>query len=252
MKREGLQAALWSAGRHASIHALSSAGLPAWLNREHGVSFHFGTAVIEVDLPTVKAGGVRWQADRVWVCSGHDFETLFPQELAACGMVRCKLQMMRSQPLEGWRLGPMLAAGLTLRHYRSFEGCPTLPALKERVARESPWFDDHGIHVLVSQTTAGELTLGDSHEYGDAIEPFDKSEIDALILGYLGTFLEARGLEDRVSLARNLREASRELAVIVRPCPAVTVITGVGGAGMTLSFGLAEQVVRRKLGEAES
>ena len=83
----------------------------------------------------------------------------------------------------------MLAAGLTLRHYRSFERCPTLPALKQRIARESPWFDRNGIHVLVSQNSAGELTLGDSHEYGNAVDPFDKTEIDDLILGYLRTFL---------------------------------------------------------------
>ena len=36
--------------------------------------------------------------------------------------------------------------------------------------------------------------------------------------------------------------------VILQPCPACTVITGVGGAGMTLSFGLAEKVVEQALG----
>ena len=38
--------------------------------------------------------------------------------------------------------------------------------------------------------------------------------------------------------------------LIMHPAPAVTAITGVGGAGMTLSFGLAEQVVARELGES--
>ena len=107
-------------------------------------------------------------------------------------MMRCKLQMMRSAAVgNGWRLGPMLAAGLTLRHYRSFEECSTLAALKQRIARESPWFDRYGIHVLVSQNSEGELTLGDSHEYNDSVDPFDKIEIDELILGYLRTFLHA-------------------------------------------------------------
>ena len=140
--------------------ASSSRGCRAGWIGQHGVSFHFGMAVTEIDHPRVRAGRDSWQADRVWVCGGHDFETLFPEELAACGLMRCKLQMMRSQPLGGWRLGPMLAAGLTLRHYQSFEGCPTLPALKARIARESPWFDRHGIHVLVSQNAAGELDAG--------------------------------------------------------------------------------------------
>ncbi len=58
-------------------------------------------------------------------------------------------------------------------------------------AGESPWFDRYGIHVLVSQNGCGELTIGDSHEYGDPIEPFDKTEIDEWILGYLKTFLDA-------------------------------------------------------------
>ena len=145
----------------------------------------------------------------------------------------------------------MLAAGLTLRHYRSFEHCPTLPALRERVARESPWFDRHGIHVLVSQNAAGELTLGDSHEFGDRVDPFDKVEIDELILGYLGTFLEAPDFKIATRWHGVYARHPDRTAVVLEPAPGVTVITGLGGAGMTLSFGLAEQVVRRALGEAE-
>jgi FAD dependent oxidoreductase TIGR03364 len=178
---------------------------------------------------------------------------LFADRFRECGLVRCKLQMMRSQAYgTEWRLGPMLAAGLTLRHYASFANCPSLPALCRRVADESPWFDRLGIHVLVAQNGRGELTIGDSHEYGEQIEPFDKAEIDEWILSYLNTFLEAP----------NLRIASRWHGTyakhptlpycVIDLAPRVTAITGVGGAGMTLSFGLAEQAVARGLGEGET
>ena len=139
----------------------------------------------------------------------------------------------------------MLAAGLTLRHYRSFEACPVARRAEERVAGESPELDRYGIHVLVSQNGRGEVVIGDSHEYGDAIEPFDKAEIDDLILDYLGTFLDVRAFRivGRAGTGSMPSTRPSRIAWPTRPAPG-TVITGVGGAGMTLSFGLAGSVVR--------
>ena len=253
VKRTGLQAALWSPRETCVDPRAVIAKLPAWLEQHHGVRFHFGSAVTAIDLPRVHAGGKTWQANRVWVCSGSDFATLYPDQLAASGMTLCKLQMMRTGPMTGgWRLGPMLAAGLTLRHYASFRDCPTLAALKERIARESPWYDRHGIHVLVSQNATGELTLGDSHEYGHEIDPFDKTEIDDRILGYLRTFLDAPEFQVATRWHGVYAKHPDQAAVVVHPAAGVCVTTGVGGAGMTLSFGLAERLIRQELGEAES
>jgi glycine/D-amino acid oxidase-like deaminating enzyme len=174
---------------------------------------------------------------------------IFPDDLLTCGLVRCKLQMMRAQTGRAdWRIGALLAAGLTLRHYPSFQHCPSLPALKRRIAGESPWFDHYGIHVLVSQNGRGELSIGDSHEYGEEIQPFDKAEIDEWILGYLKTFLDARDLRI-VSRWHGTYVKHPSLPfVTVHPVPGAVAVTGLGGAGMTLSFGLAEQVVRQELG----
>ena len=103
---------------------------------------------------------------------------------------------MRTGPVEGGeRIGPMLAAGLTLAHYTSFAHCPSLPALKASLAERHPGYDERGIHVMVSQTPAGELTIGDSHEYGAVIDPFNKVEIDAMILDYLDRFFDRRGAQ---------------------------------------------------------
>jgi glycine/D-amino acid oxidase-like deaminating enzyme len=123
--------------------------------------------------------------------------------------------------------------------------------LKDRIARESPWFDRHGIHVLVSQNEAGELTLGDSHDYGNPVDPFNKTEIDDLILGYLRTFLNVPELRIASHWHGVYAMHQDQSAVVFQPLPRVTVVTGVGGAGMTLSFGIADQVVRRGLEEDE-
>jgi hypothetical protein len=92
------------------------------------VQFRFNTAVTGYDRPHVWAGGEKYSAARLMVCSGEDVQTLYPETLSRAALVRCKLQMMRSAP-RSTRIGPMLAAGLTLRHYQNFRDCPSLDAV---------------------------------------------------------------------------------------------------------------------------
>jgi FAD dependent oxidoreductase TIGR03364 len=241
---KGLVAGLWSP-REMCVDPREVVGrLPDWLRQTHGVHFEFGCAVIGYERPLVRTAGGVWEADRLIVCNGDDFQGLFPALFAASGIVRCKLQMMRTAPLaEGRRVGPILAAGLTLRHYPSFADCPSLPALVRRFDAELPEYGRHGIHVLVSQNGRGELVLGDTHEYGAVIEPFDKPHLDDLVLAYLSRFLAAPDLRINERWHGTYGKHPTEPYFLARPAEGVTVVTGLGGAGMTLSFGLAEQVV---------
>lgn len=246
----GLIAGLWSPNEICVDPREVVAGLPRWLASTFGVRFEFGRAVVGYDHPAVLVHGASYDAGRLWVCSGDDLQTLYPEALAAASLVRCKLQMLRSEPIGGGlRLGPMLAGGLTLRHYKSFEGCPTLPALRRRIAEETPEFDRFGIHVMAAQNRRGEVVIGDSHEYGAAIEPFDKSEIDELILGYLATMLELPNLKIAARWHGTYVKHPSEPFQIVHPAPGVTAVTGIGGAGMTLAFGVAERSIGTALGE---
>jgi FAD dependent oxidoreductase TIGR03364 len=216
--------------------------IPAFLADVHGVTLRPGTTVVGIDVPHVRtAGGELWHADRVFVCSGADFETLFPDTYAAAGLRRCKLQMMRTRPQPGgWQLGPHVAGSLTLCHYRAFELCSTLAALRKRVAETMPEYVRYGIHVMAAQNDRGEVVIGDSHEYDHDVSPFDKPEIDELILARLRTMLR---LPDPTVAARwhgiYAKHPDKAL-VTAEPQPGCVVCMAAGGAGMTLAFGLAE------------
>jgi FAD dependent oxidoreductase TIGR03364 len=237
--------AIWSPGEITVDPRVTLARLPGFLSEKFGVSFRMGVAVRSIDLPVVEAGGERWDVGAAILCTGDDFESLYPEMFRASGLTRCKLQMMRTRPQpDGWQLGPALAAGLTLRFYESFQVCRTLAALKERIAAETPEYDRWGIHVLVSQTAGRELTIGDSHEYGAAVDPFDRAEIDDLILQYARGFLQAPRLEIAQRWHGVYAKHSDRPFLSLSPAANVRVVTAPGGSGMTLSFGLAERTIQ--------
>lgn len=151
--------------------------------------------------------------------------------------------MMRTLPQPGgWSLGPTLCAGLTLQHYESFAHCRSLQTLKERYAAEMPEYNEWGIHVLVSQTSLGEITLGDSHEYGLHLSPFDKELVNRLILKYLKPMAEFPNMEIAETWHGIYPKLPGKTEFIAEPEENVTIVNGLGGAGMTLSFGLAQEL----------
>jgi FAD dependent oxidoreductase TIGR03364 len=240
----GLRAALWSPVELAVDPRQVIAELPGWLARTHGVEFAFGTPVLDAHLPRIVTPEGERVMRRLVICTGSDFLELAPRAFAGSGLMPVKLQMMRSQAFgDRFRLGTHLAAGLTLRHYASFARCPTLPVVARRFDAELPEYGRHGIHVLVSQNGAGELTIGDSHEYGEAIEPFDNPHIDELILDYLKTFLAIPDLTIGARWHGIYVKHRTNPYVVASLTPETLAVTGAGGAGMTLSFGLAERVV---------
>ena len=240
---EGLLGGLWSPTEMAIDPRQAIAVIPRWLHEHFGVHLCFGTTIHRIDMPHVEStDGRRWRVERALVCGGADFATLFPEVFARAGLRRCKLQMMRTAPQpDGWRMGPMIAGGLTLRHYQAFAHCPSITRLRERIAAESPELDRFGIHVMAAQNGRGEVVLGDSHEYDEAIEPFDKSTIDELILRHLRRMLR---LPEEGIAARwhGLYAKHPTLAEFTaEPRPGVTIVVNTCGLGMTMSFGLAEQ-----------
>ena len=242
----GLRGALWSPTEATVDPREAIAALPAWLHATYGVTLQFGTTLRSVALPQLQTTAGVWQADRVVVCSGQDFETLYPECFQREPITRCKLQMLRTPPQpDQWPLGPALCAGLTLTHYDSFKSCASLAAVVARARTDYPFHMAQGIHVLLSQTAKGELTVGDSHEYGLTLSPFDREDINGAILRYLKTFAQAPDLsiaERWHGIYPKMTDARSEL--ILKPQPGVMIVNGLGGARMTMSFALAEETLR--------
>ena len=248
---DGLRCGLYSPTELCVNPTAATRSLPDWLAARYGVRFRFGVLASEVGESAgrpqiVFSDGTRESFDRVLVCGGADFQTLFPEVLERSGLVACKLQMLalaaESAPCP---LGTHVAGGLTLRHYRIFEICPGLMSLRRRIAEETPELDRYGIHVMASQNDRGELILGDSHEYGSQIEPFDDVRIDEWILRELQHLLRLPVW--KISRRwHGIYAKHPDLPVYqAQPIPRVHIFTGTGGAGMTMSFGLAEDFWRR-------
>jgi FAD dependent oxidoreductase TIGR03364 len=241
----GLKGALWSGDEMIIESRVAVGQVASYLAEKYGVKFNWHTAISRVEYPTVYSGAEQWKADEIFLCSGIDFETLYPEQFASVNILQCKLQMMRlvAQP-QDWRIGPSLCGGLSMIHYPGFQVAGSLPALRQRYEEQYAEYLKWGIHVMVSQNGAGELTIGDSHEYGKTHDPFEREFINKMITGYLRTFANFKDwqlMQSWHGLYAKMMDGRTEL--ILHPEEGVTIINGLGGNGMTLSFGLCEQYI---------
>jgi D-hydroxyproline dehydrogenase subunit beta len=219
--------------------------IPLWLEEKYGLTLRFGHVVKDISLPTVATAEEVWHVGHVFVCSGSDFETLYPEVFKSQSVTKCKLQMMKAVPEKPFVLGPSLCAGLTLRHYPAFSKCTALKKVDERYDHQLMEYKKHGIHVLVAQNQYGELIIGDSHHYGLTVEPFNIEEIDSIILDYLKSFLDIGRFKITERWNGVYPKVYGNTNLVVAPEKGVTIVNGLGGAGMTLSFGLAEEIIEK-------
>ncbi|MCE7066331.1 TIGR03364 family FAD-dependent oxidoreductase [Dyadobacter sp. CY326] len=241
----GLLGSLFSADEMIVDPREAIAGVARYLQEKWQVIFHWDTAISQINYPNVTSGTRSWAADEIFVCSGQDFETLYPAEFAAAPLTKCKLQMLRleAQPND-WKIGPALCGGLSLIHYDGFKAAPSLAGLKARYQLEYSEQLKWGIHVMASQNGLGEITVGDSHEYALTFDPFDREFINKMILDYLGTFAQFKS--PAVSSTWNgiyPKMTNGKTEIVLKPEQGVTIINGLGGAGMSLSFGLCDEVI---------
>jgi FAD dependent oxidoreductase TIGR03364 len=218
--------------------------IPIYLSEKLNIKFIYNTCITRIEGNTVYSGLKSWNADKIFICSGQDFETLFPNVYAKSGITKCKLQMMRTTPQkDNWQIGTSVSGGLTLTHYGAYANCSSLKALKKKIESEMPEFVKYGIHVMISQNEFFEFTIGDTHEYGLSPDPFDRKYLNDLVLGYLKTFVNIKSLKIAQTWNGVYAKLPGKTELVVSPTPHTTIVNALSGAGMTLSFGLADKII---------
>lgn len=220
--------------------------LPGFLQERYGVEFGFSEPSIAIDGLIVSTIQRQIEAERVVICPGEDFRTLYPGLLEEAGMTLCKLQMMRLEPSHAkGRLGTMVAGGLTLGHYGSYAITPSYAELKAYHAERYAPCVEAGIHVMASQHEGTQVTVGDTHEYGPVHTPFTDETWDRLVLEYLNRMIQSQDWKVASRWIGVYAKHADNPVVRLHPESGITVVGSPGGAGMTLSFGIAEQTIQQ-------
>ncbi len=242
VKKEGLKGALHSTAELTVNPREALRRISEWLQQEWKLITRYGSVVTAIDHPRVITPSETWVAGKVIICNGADFETLYPGVFNE-KVTKCKLQMMKAVTEQPVSLGPTLCAGLTLTHYKAFSQCASLQRVVERYDREDVRYAANGIHVLLSQNNYGELIIGDTHHYGRTFEPFDSEALNDLVLHYLRSFTQFSRLQVTERWNGIYPKVEGDTCLRVIPERGVSVVTGLGGAGMTLSFAIAEETI---------
>jgi FAD dependent oxidoreductase TIGR03364 len=227
-----------------------------YLIEQHHLAYYPDTLVCDLQpgantCEVATTDGRRFAAQRVIVCSGSEFRTLFPHVFASSDLVGVKIQMLETHPQPQDTLPGSILTGLSIRRYECFSECPSWAAIKRREAPDSPekrW----GVHILFKQTTSGSVIVGDSHEYADATRidelGFDQNQdIDEFMLEkarqivHLADWRIARRWFGIYTQCRNSD------IFLHQPDPRIHIVTGIGGKGMTGSAGFAEQHLQQIL-----
>jgi D-hydroxyproline dehydrogenase subunit beta len=235
-------AALWSPHELRVESRTAIPLLTDWLAREQGVIFMTSTAVLQVDPPMIETARGRVEADCAIVCPGDDFASLFPDRIAQYAPRKCFLSMLRLAAPE-FKLPGGLMSDLGLVRYAGYADLPEAAAVRERAERDHAAELAHGVHLIVVQSADGSLVVGDSHHYYDTAPPFAAAESEALILK---EYRAATGREPPPVIERWNGIYSHAVGrpyFIDAPSEDVRIVMVTTGAGASMSFGLAEQVL---------
>jgi FAD dependent oxidoreductase TIGR03364 len=238
-----MEAVLWSS---LDLRVESRTAIPrlaAWLQAE-GVVLLRGASVVEVAPPLVRTTLGPVSAAQVVVCPGDDLAGLYPERLAALGIGRCKLQMLRLRPPEGFCLPGAVMTDLSLVRYLGYAELPEAAALLRRVEQEQKAHLAGGVHLIAVQSRDGSLVVGDTHRYGVTMDPFSEEALDSLVLEEFSSVFPGLPTTVEARWIGTYAAHPDHLMVVDRPAEQVRLVVVTSGTGASTSFAIGEEVIQ--------
>lgn len=242
---------LWSPHdlRVESRHAIPK--LAAWLETAMGVAFFRRTLVRSVETGRVETTAGAFAAARIVVCPGDDLLTLFPERIAAMGITRCRLHMLKVTPADlAFRLPGSVMSDLSLVRYLGYSELPEAAALLTRLRREQPDHLAQGVHLIAVQGADGGLIVGDSHHYEWSPSPFARAQVDDLMLSELQATLRLPGAVVTERWMGTYASLPDRLMVRDAPAADIRLVIVTSGTGASTAFAIAEETIAELLGDA--
>lgn len=231
----GLRGALWSAEEAVLDPRVALRQMPLWLSDRLDVEFRWKHAVTRVTYPYVWSGGRRHAADAIYLAGGAELTALYPQLFADGRLAVQRRQVLRLAPQpEGYRLGCQLHGAAGLAASPAFAALPSAQRLRERSRgdAESSGPDD----LLLLQNGSGEILA--SHllpaataQPAEAPPPFEALRRLALLP------------DCRIVQSWQTEHACAGGEFAIEAEPGVSIVAAPAGPGLSLAFGLAEDVV---------
>ena len=222
--------------------------LSAYLAERYGVTFLRETVVHSAAPPRVETSRGAIEAEAVVVCAGDDFHTLHPERIAAYGLTRCKLHMMRLTPDAFDAALPAVMSDLGLIRYLGYAERPAATALRRTLEAEQGAHIENGVHLIVVRSADGSLVVGDSHHYAATPDPFAPTGVDDLVLDEYAEVFAGPLPAVAERWTGTYASASDRLMLVDKPSDALRIVIITSGTGASTSFAIAEEVIAELYG----
>ncbi len=216
--------------------------IAAWLAAE-GVTFRWRTSAVGAEPGILHTSRGRIRAESIVFATGHDVDQIFPDLAEAHRVERCGLDMLLAG---GVGLGIPLLTGSSMLRYSAFSQTPSADAVRARLAATEPELLARDVNQMYTERPDGTLLVGDTHDVGSAIAPFQDEAAFAL-LQRLGAELFGRPLAVRQRWQGVYAKAPQDF-LRVAPADGIRVVAVTTGIGMTTAPGLAHRVVEELWG----